>query len=331
MFCGLTKTELESAAWLVLWMLFSGAVIIFNKWLYSKGGFPYPLALTTMHMVACFVVFGTIRQFAPGSLRTAVMPDADVVIPWPEYFRKFIMISVFYAIALGAGNLAYLYSTVSFIQMLKPVNSVFASIAAFAIGVEVPTFSHTIIVSIIAMGIIIATGTSTEISMLGAGLQLMSSTSEGCRLALMQSITSSNLKLDPVTTVFHFSFASSVLLGLATFVLEWPLKLDNLSTKSILVINAALAVLLNVLVATVIKKTSAVVFALSGVVKDLGTISCSSVIFATVVTPKQLSGYTLSVIGLFMFKAYKDNLLYFKEHGFIEGMRSVARRGKAYR
>jgi len=316
--------EVDRAMWVAVWMVLSSAVVIYNKWLFSAGGFPYPLALTSMHMTCCFVVFGSIRNFAPANIRLAIMPDADVETPWPIYIKNFLAISVFYAGTLGTGNLAYLYSSVAFVQMMKPMNCIFASFAAFAVGVDLATNSHLIIVSVIAFGIFFAThnASAAQFSTTGCVLQIISSCSEGCRLAMVQLVTTSGLKLDPVTTVYHFSFGSAVLLICACYLMEWhTMDLSKLISPWALVANCAMALVLNVLVAHVIKKTSAVTFALSGIVKDIGIIVASSLLFMTPITRLMFVGYTISLSGLCMFKAYKDNLTVFKELGFVGGMR----------
>jgi len=316
-----SPAEVDRVVTVAVWMLFSSFVVIYNKWVFSTGGFPYPLALTSMHMICCFTFFGAIRMFAPDRIRLKIMPDADVTTDWSVYAKSFLLISFFFATTLGTGNLAYLFSSVSFVQMMKPMNCIFASLAAFIVGVEVPTCSHVIIVFTIFSGVFLASHGSSQFSLIGCGFQIASSLFEGCRLALVQTVTSSGMKLDPVTTVYHYSFASAVLLSCACFAIEWPLDFSKLVSPWVLVVNCAVAMLLNVLVATVIKKTSAVVFCLSGIVKDLLIIVTSSIIFVTPITCMMVFGYIVSVSGLCMYKAYKDNLAVFKEHGFLEGMR----------
>jgi len=306
-----------------VWMVFSGIVVIYNKWLFTTGGFPYPLALTALHMTSCFIVFGAIRLFAPEKIRTAVMPDADVEISWPVYLRNFVAISAFYAVTLGAGNLAYLFGSVAFVTMLKPINIIFVSLAAFMMGVEVPTYSHLIIVCIVASGVAFSTGHAATFSTAGLLLQILSSMSEGCRLSLVQKVTNGGMKLDPVTTVYHFSGVTALLLFGTSLAHEYPFDLTQLHSRWVLVVNCAMAVLLNVLVAMVIKKTSAVVFALSGIVKDICVIGASATYFMTPLTHATMIGYSVSVSGICLFKAYKDNLTVFKEQGFVYGLKHV--------
>jgi len=320
---GVATMDTDRIMWLAVWMLFSSSVIIYNKWIFNSGGFPYPLALTGMHMGSCFVVFGSIRKFAPDSVRLTIMPDAAVVTSWEVYFRNFLSISFFYAGTLGTGQMAYLFSSVPFVQMMKPMNCITASFAAFIVGMEVPTHSHVIIVGIVAFGVFFATQNAAQFSMAGCLLQSASSITEGFRLALVQTATTTGIKLDPVSTVYHFSLASAVLLACASYAIEWPLDLSRLVSPWILVANCAMAVILNVLVANVIKKTSAVVFTLGGVVKDMGLIAAASIFFLVPISRLAICGYSMSLLGLGLYKVYKDNLELFKQHGFLTGMAFV--------
>lgn len=311
--------QLAVVFWVTAWMLFSSIIVIFNKWMFESGGFPYPLALTSLHMFACFLTFGSIRMLAPQQIRLSLMPDADVVVPWSIYLKKLMLISLLYAATLGAGNLAYLCSTVAFIQMLKPMNVIFASGFAMLFGMEARTMTHMIIVCVISFGVSVACFTAVQFSFRGACLQVFSTVCEGMRLVLMQSITTVGLRLDPVTTVYHFSFASSAALAIASRTLEPQLDLSQVNIN-MLALNCAISVCLNVLIATVIKKTSAVVFTLSGIVKDIGIIGASSVMFHSGVGILQTFGYSIAICGIFIFKVYKDNLEAFKDHGFVSGL-----------
>lgn len=245
------------------------------------------------------------------------MPDAEVVITWEAYAKNFLAISLFFALTLGSGQMAYLFATVPFIQMMKPMNCIFASLAAFMIGLEVPTFTHMVCVVTIAFGVFIATYSAVQFSMAACLLQMTSSVTEGARLAFLQRATTSAMKVDPVSTVYYYSFPCAVCLGIACFSLEKHLDFSKLLSPWVLVINCTMAVLLNVLIANVIKKTSAVIFTLFGIVKDIGIIGASSFLFSTHITKLMVCGYSISLSGICMYKAYKDNLELFKKHGFL--------------
>jgi len=319
--------EVDCILWVVAWMVLSSFVVIFNKWMFVTGGFPHPLALTALHMTSACVVFGSIRKFAPCSVQSTVMPDAHKEISWSAWAFSFLAMSLLFAITLGAGNCAYLVSTVPFLQMLKPMNCVVASLAGFAFGVEDPTMSHIIIVVIVASGVASAAyGQGVDFSMAGFLYQIAATASEGVRCSLMQVATTSEQKFDPVTTVYHFSFPTAILLWCACFVHEGVPDFSKLLSPWVLILNIAAAVTLNVLIATVIKKSSAVIFTLAGVIKDCGTIAVSSTVFGTHVTRSAIGGFSLALLGILMFKAYKDNIAVFKEKGFLSGFACLSQR-----
>lgn len=276
-------------------------------------------------MLSCFFIFGSIRLFAPRRVKLVLMPDAEVPIPWGAYVQNVLSISFFFAFSLGCGQLAYLFASVPFLQMLKPINCITVSLVAFLLGVEVPTVSHMIIVVTIALGVFVATDNATEFSLAGCLLQIVSSVGSGTQLAFTQRFTTGTFKVDAVSMVYLYSLPSAVLLGLATLALERPFDFSHLLAPWVLSHNVLLAVILNVLVATVIKKTSAVIYTLVGIIKDIGLVGASSFIFMTPVSALSALGYCIAIVGLCMFKAYKDNLEIFKKHGFLVGTQTVAR------
>lgn len=55
---------MRSYSYVLIWMSISISVILFNKWLLAFSGFPYPIALTSWHMLFCSVVgFLCVRVF----------------------------------------------------------------------------------------------------------------------------------------------------------------------------------------------------------------------------------------------------------------------------
>lgn len=49
--------------YMLLWIFISAFVIMFNKFILSFANFPYPIALTTMHMGFCTLVTHTLVRF----------------------------------------------------------------------------------------------------------------------------------------------------------------------------------------------------------------------------------------------------------------------------
>jgi hypothetical protein len=298
---------------------------LYNKWLYTKGGFPHPIYLSTFHMAICFAVFWFVRIAAPASVRDSIMPDAEKVIPWKTYLFGFLPISMLYGYGLGVGNLALMYSSVAFLQMVKPITVLFTSLAAFAFQLETATVSHVIIVLIIFGGVSLAATGDVEFSLAGCVLQLTACMSEGLRLALLQKVMTKDTRLDPITTLYQFAPVAGLSMCLAACFVETPVDWDRLRSPTHLIMNCVVALVLNILVVTVIKKASAVVFTLHGIVKDVGVIAASAAIFHTPIAPLETVGYGVSACGIAMYMCYKSNVQAFKDAGFIGGFSHVIR------
>jgi drug/metabolite transporter (DMT)-like permease len=73
------------------------------------------------------------------------------------YLQKIVPLSVFFALALVCGNIAYKYLSVAFIQVLKSFTPVPLLLANFLMGREHPSLLQLLIVVLISLGVAIAT------------------------------------------------------------------------------------------------------------------------------------------------------------------------------
>ena len=108
------KYKLSSSAIVPVWIVLSSSVIIFNNYVYNTIGFKYPVFLVTWHLV--FAAIGTrILQ------RTTNLLDGakEVHVSKDMYIRSILPIGFLFSGSLILSNTAYLYLSVSYIQMLK--------------------------------------------------------------------------------------------------------------------------------------------------------------------------------------------------------------------
>ncbi|CAK0808386.1 unnamed protein product, partial [Prorocentrum cordatum] len=223
------------------WMVVSVALVLFNKWLFTDGGFPYPLTLAALHMASCFVVF-SIVSCLPVRFRKCVMPDVDRHISWGTYLHGFLPIAILYGIGVGFGDLGFLFASVSFNLFIKPANIVWTTAAAFAFNLEVRTSTHVFIVLLVSAGVALAAGSDLDFSLTGLLCQLTATASEGIRLVLIQHLCQCGSKLDPVTMLYRFSPLTGLLLCGLSFAFEDPLDWGGLASPGLLALNCAIAV-----------------------------------------------------------------------------------------
>jgi drug/metabolite transporter (DMT)-like permease len=248
------------------------------------------------------------------------MPDADMEISWQDYLQAVAPIAIFNTCGLALGNLAVEIASIAFLQMIKPANLIWGSVVAFIFGVEPPTPTHVIIVAVVVSGVTLASHGNAEFNLHGFLFQILATAAEGTKLVLIQRVTSKRLKLDPLTTVYKYAPLAFVCLGLLSLVSEGSAILEGLSrSKGLVAMNCGAAVILNVLIVGAIGHTSAVVFILAGLMKDIGTIIASVTIFGSIVGLNQVLGFALSLLGILMYKAYKQHLDIFLARGFLGG------------
>lgn len=311
-----------AVAFLLSWMVFSSTFVVMMK--VTLQHFPYPLALTGFHMVACWLSFSSIRYFPIQAVRERLMPDIEISITWDDYACAIVPIALLNSAGLALGNIAVKAASVAFLQMIKPANLIWGSLVAFCMGVEVATTTHIAIVAVVVSGVSLASTSNADFSWLGFTLQLLATLSEGAKLVLIQNVTSKRLKLDSLTAIYKYSPIACVCLWVLSSIIEGSAPWVHLSSKLPWVaLNSLAAVLLNVLIVGTVSNTSAVVFILGGVVKDIGTIAASMVIFGSPVGSHQILGFGFSLLGILMYKVYKQNVNVFLDKGMIEGFQTV--------
>ncbi|KAH8662299.1 triose-phosphate transporter family-domain-containing protein [Xylariales sp. PMI_506] len=295
------------ALYIGLWIAMSSSVILFNKWVLAAAHFDFPLFLTTWHMVFATGMTQILARF------TSVL-DSRKKVPMDTntYMKAIVPIGVMFSLSLILGNLAYLYLSVSFIQMLKATNAVATLIATWLFGMAAPNLKVLANVSIIVVGVAIASFGELKFHMIGFIVQVAGVVAEALRLVMVQRILSSpEFKMDPLVSVYYYAPACAVINGVFTIFFESSrLTMTDIYTLGIftLIANAFIAFLLNVSVVLLIGKTSAVVMTMSGVLKDILLVVASMVIFGDPVSGQQYFGYGIALAGLTYYKLGADKV-----------------------
>ncbi|KAI8846397.1 hypothetical protein BC829DRAFT_398802 [Chytridium lagenaria] len=288
-----TRT-VHPAVYISVWIFFSSATILFNKWILHTLNFPYPIFLTTCHLL-----FATIATRLLSKTTSLLNGIADVKMNWEIYMKAVVPIGLCFSLSLVFSNYAYLYLSVAYIQMLKATTPVAVLLAGYLLRVE--KYDPVILgkVSIIVVGVMIASYGEFEAWGIAA---------EATRLVLVQQLLK-GYNMDPLYNLFYnhsneirlcavmnavaFAFVESSSFTFAAF--------GNVGFP-ILIINCTIAFLLNVAVVFLIGKTSSLVMCLSGVLKDIILVVASVLIWWTTVTRLQMAGYATALAGLVWYK-----------------------------
>eukprot|EP00249_Psilotum_nudum_P020555 c27755_g3_i1 orf=628-1713(-) len=305
------RKVLMSYLYVAIWIFLSFTVIVFNKYILDKKmyNWPYPITLTIIHMGFCsLVAFLSIRVF---KLVEPIGMTKDV------YMSSIIPIGALYSLSLWLSNSAYIYLSVSFIQMLKALMPV----AVYSIGVALKkeTFQSQTMVNMvgISMGVAIAAYGEAMFNAWGVILQLGAVLFEATRLVLIQILlTSKGITLNPITSLYYVAPCCFIFLSIPWIIVEYPslqatssFKFDYLTFGT----NSACAFALNLAVFLLIGKTSALTMNVAGVVKDWLLIAFSWSIIRDRVTTINLLGYGLAFLGVCYYNHSKLQSLKAKE------------------
>mmetsp|Transcript_34154 Transcript_34154/g.57390 ORF Transcript_34154/g.57390 Transcript_34154/m.57390 type:complete len:334 (-) Transcript_34154:142-1143(-) len=281
-------------SYVFLWIGLSAGVILFNKYLLSDYGFPYPVALTMIHMGFCSIVAAlVVRVFK-------WIPSNNMEVE--VYMRSVVPIGFLYAVVLWLGNTAYLYLSVSFIQMLKALSPVSVFLVGSLAGTEIFTVATLSNMIVVTVGVLIASYGEINFVIIGVVVQLASILCESTRLTLVQILLQrKGLKLNPFTTMYYISPACFAFLAIPFAIFEYEQMKQDSSLKfdlGLFTLNACMALALNLAVFLLIGKTSALSMNVAGVVKDWLLIGLSVWLFSAPVSSLSLEGYLLAFLGV---------------------------------
>ncbi|KAJ8751807.1 hypothetical protein K2173_025996 [Erythroxylum novogranatense] len=290
------KKILLSYTYVAVWIFLSFTVIVYNKYILDKKmyNWPFPISLTMIHMSFCaslaFLLIKVFKFVEPVSMSREL------------YFSSVVPIGALYSLSLWLSNSAYIYLSVSFIQMLKALMPV----AVYSIGVlfKRESFKSDIMVNMvsISLGVAVAAYGEARFDTWGVLLQLGAVAFEATRLVLIQILlTSKGITLNPITSLYYVAPCCLVFLFVPWIFVEFPVLRDTSSFHFDFVIfgtNSFCAFALNLAVFLLVGKTSALTMNVAGVVKDWLLIAFSWSVIKDTVTPINLFGYGLAFLGV---------------------------------
>ena len=286
------------------WMTVSISVIIFNKWLLAYAGFHYPITLTMWHMFFCSTIaFFVIRVF--GLVKSFDMSAR-------EYLQRVMPIGALYALSLWLSNSAYLYLSVSFIQMTKSLMPGLVYTVGVILQTESFGWGQALNMLLIAFGVLVCAFGEVNLVPIGVVEQLLAMSFEATRLTLIQLlINSRGYKMNPTQSLYYISPACFACLSVPFVALEMKPVLNLINTGGLkfrpeyLLANACTAFFLNLAVFLLIGKTSALTMNIAGVIKDWLLIWFSFSVFKAPVTALNLAGYIFCCSGVAVYNYQK--------------------------
>ncbi|XP_042490752.1 probable sugar phosphate/phosphate translocator At3g17430 isoform X1 [Macadamia integrifolia] len=297
------KPVLLTYLYLLIYILLSSGVILYNKWVLSPKyfNFPFPITLTMIHMgFSGVVAFSLVRVFK------VVSP---VKMTFEIYATCVIPISAFFASSLWFGNTAYLHISVAFIQMLKALMPVATFLMAVVCGTDKLRCDVFLNMVLVSVGVVISSYGEIHFNVVGTGYQVTGIFAEALRLVLTQVLLQKKgLSLNPITSLYYIAPCSFVFLFVPWYLLEQPtMEVSQIQFNFwIFFSNALCALALNFSIFLVIGRTGAVTIRVAGVLKDWILIALSTVVFPeSTITGLNIIGYAIALCGVVMYNYLK--------------------------
>ncbi|KAL1832642.1 hypothetical protein DCAR_0102663 [Daucus carota subsp. sativus] len=289
--------------YLLVYILLSSGVILYNKWVLSPKyfNFPFPITLTMIHMgfsgAVAFFLIRVIKVVSPVKMTFEIY--ATCVIP----------ISAFFASSLWFGNTAYLHISVAFIQMLKALMPVATFLMAVLCGTDKLRWDVFLNMLLVSVGVVVSSYGEIHFNVIGTAYQVTGIFAEALRLVLTQVLLQKKgLTLNPITSLYYIAPCSFAFLFVPWYFLEQPgMEVSQIKFNFwIFFSNAICALALNFSIFLVIGRTGAVTVRVAGVLKDWILIALSTVIFPeSIITGLNITGYAIALCGVVFYNYIK--------------------------
>ena len=201
---GTYAENLLAVTYTLSWMCVSSGLVMLNKHILSGLRFEYPLTLCSLGMLFSGLVSAMLfkgmgigkatetEPMTPASgsggegNSSSIEKSKSDAMSWEEYARTILPIGLASSLTLYWGNYAYLWLSVSFIQMLKAFTPVVTMVVLFAFGME--KFESNLILSVVLMtlGTALASYGETDFSVVGFVSMAISEVMEALKLVAMQ-------------------------------------------------------------------------------------------------------------------------------------------------
>jgi len=250
--------------------------------------------------------------------------------------KAVLPIAVCFTIQIILSNQAYLFADVAFLQMLKESNVVAVYIFSVLFAVEQLKWQYVNVLLLIVCATWMTVKGELNFTMAALLLQGTSFFAESLKITLQGLLLSnagSGKKMDSFSyllIIMPWCFCMfAIFLFICTFALPADQTIMPVPTLQqtrrmwpLLLANAALAVLLNVVGTFFVKATSAVSYVLTGILKDVMIVVTGILYLGHQCSKLQAVGFTLQVTLVFvwsMMKTFPDEF----QQGFVAGLQFV--------
>lgn len=307
------RNAIINTCFILSWYLFATLISLYNKWMFSPDhyNFQFPLFVSACHMYIQFGLAALTLSLFP-SIRSRTRPTPH------DYLKKALPCGVASGLDIGLSNTSLKTVTLSFYTMCKSSSLAFVLMFAFIFKLEKPTYKLTAIILMITAGVILMVSSETQFEFWGMVEVLSASCLGGLRWSLTQILLDKqSMGMNtPIATIFWLAPTMGISLSLCSIIFEgWNNLLSqqaffgdlakSLMTMTYIMSAGVLAYLMTVSEYFLIQRTSVITLSIAGIFKEVGTIFLSTIIFHDIMTPLNISGLAITLLGIGLYNVLK--------------------------
>ena len=271
-----------------------------------EANFHFPLAVSSLGLVTSSIVCWTLVSLGIVDLPHKSMMTREFIV------RKIVPLSLTSAGTIYFGNLAYLYLSVSFVQICKAFGPVITLFFSFAYGLDKPSVPLIFSIIAISVGTAVASYVELRFSVLGFAIIMAAQACEGIKLVLQQVLTGGKLKLTVWEGLYFMSPLCACWLVLGSLVMEAPKMIAEGALARVgpnwprFVVGGLGGFCVNLAVFLVVKHFSALSLKVIATIRNMGIVLVSVVRYGDPVTSLEAVGYVISLFGFALYQYSKS-------------------------
>ena len=293
----------RAAAATVLYCLAGPSLIFLNKHILVEVEFPYGSALSLLGvtMSTLLSIVALMLGWFPCDQTRSLTPQT--------YCTRVLPIGIALGLCLTTGNVAYLYNSVAFIQILKAFAPVVLLLVLFAARLEKPSATLIASIMIISGGTAVAVRGEVELSLIGVAYMLASEFFEAVKLVMTQ-ILLVDRKFGSVEGLAVVGPAAMAALCVCTILGEdWRDAMEKVGERPLLFLAASLGgVVVNLATNMMVAATSALTLRVTSLLRNIGIVFVSTAILRdSTLTVLEGVGFCIALTGFVLYQHARRN------------------------
>lgn len=316
-------------------IVLSATMINLNKTLMQDAVFPYAIPLVLVQFTFATLFHTLLLGLCPSLYPALDSQDVkSVSVNSAFLIQRVTPLAFTFLLSTCMSNLAYYYSSVPFLQMMKESNVMTVYLISLVIGIEGFNRTQASLLFMLLLATFASVDGEVNFSLTGFLVQGTACIGDALKNILSSLLLSGeSRKLDPMSFSCVLSpvvllLTASLLIihqaGVDLMIVEMPPWQRFFDNRKMLLASAVLAFALNLSIAIFLRFSSALSFAIVGIIKDIVVVVSSTLLLGDHISKGQTVSFSFQVLLVLLWTLIKTFPREF-ENGLVEGFRNLTK------